>query len=115
VPVNKKAAKAKADRLFSLKVREIGYCQLAAWFPKIRCNGNLQCCHIISRRYGAVRYDERNAVAGCAAHHLYATHHPLEWGVAVLNAGIDYAALRDVALNFPPQDPFEVIERLENA
>jgi ABC-type proline/glycine betaine transport system ATPase subunit len=50
--VNKKAAKAKADRLFSLKVREIGYCQLAAWFPKIRCNGNLQCCHIISRRYG---------------------------------------------------------------
>jgi hypothetical protein len=26
-----------------------------------------------------------------------------------------FSLLRDVALNFPPQDPFEVIERLENA
>jgi hypothetical protein len=114
--VNRKAATAKADRLFSLKVREVGYCQLAAWFPQIECNGNLQACHIVSRRYRAVRWllDPANAVPGCAAHHLYGTHHPLEWvAAAESRPEIDYEGLRDRALNDPPMDPFEVITTLE--
>jgi hypothetical protein len=114
--MNRKQATAKADRLYSLKVREVGYCQLAAWFPAITCNGNLQCCHVISRRYKAVRWSLDNAVAGCAAHHLYGTHHPLEWIDAAENRPeIAYDELRHRALHSPPMDPFEVITTLEVA
>lgn len=65
--------KNKADRLFSLKVRELKSC--------IRCGSkfNLQCAHIISRRYLATRYNLDNAVALCAKDHLYYTYRPLEW------------------------------------
>ena len=41
--------------------------------------GNLQCAHIISRSYKSIRTVPENAVALCAKHHMYFTHHPLEW------------------------------------
>ena len=110
--MNRKQATAKADRLFSLRVRARGECQLAPLFPTITCNGGLQCCHVVSRRYKAVRWDERNALAGCAAHHLYGTHHPLEWQEA-MERTVPYASIRHAALNQPPMDPSVVIERLE--
>ena len=107
-------ARAKADKAFSLWVRERdGRCVVRDWFPAIACNGRLQCCHVVSRRYHAVRWVPENAVAGCAAHHLYGTHHPLEWEEAVKHAGIDLNNLRYLALNDPPQDPDAVLEWLK--
>lgn len=108
------ALRKRADVAFSKHVRERdGRCVPAEWFPEIRCNGNLQCCHLVSRRYHAIRWAEDNAVAGCAAHHMYGTHKPLEWNAAISAAGIDLWDLTQRALNDPPQDPAEVIERLK--
>lgn len=40
--------------------------------------GVLQWCHVQSRRYLSVRWDTRNSFAGCAGHHLFWHHRPLE-------------------------------------
>lgn len=109
---SRKALTNKADRLFSERVRAIGFCQLAALFPKIDCNGGLQCCHIVSRRYRALRWDSTNALSGCAAHHLYATHHPLEWEAVISYSVLDLVALKRRALTEPPVDPVDVIASL---
>jgi hypothetical protein len=71
----------KADSLFSAAVRSRERCEIAEWgLAGPPCSGVLQCCHIISRRYRAIRWDERNALCGCQAHHTYYTHRPLEPG-----------------------------------
>lgn len=75
-------AKGEADRLFSLLVRKRGYCEAhARETGKYECRADLQCAHIISRRYLNVRWDTENALCLCAGHHAYFTHNPLEWEV----------------------------------
>lgn len=68
-----KGYKAKADALFSKIIRSPGYC--------LRCGSveNLQCAHIISRKYSATRCDLRNAYCLCAADHFYFTNWPREF------------------------------------
>lgn len=79
MPVKRnKGAKGKADRLFSLAVRSIGYCEAEGW-DDIKCSSQLQAMHIISRKYNATRCDFRNAFCGCAAHHRYFTDHPRQF------------------------------------
>jgi hypothetical protein len=68
-------ATEEADRLFSLAVREIGYCESGRPTHK----GGLQCAHGFSRSYKAVRWDRRNCFALCGGCHTYYTHHPVEW------------------------------------
>jgi hypothetical protein len=65
--------KKKADVLFSQLVRSVGHC--------LRCGTtqNLQCAHVISRRYSATRCDLRNAYCLCAKDHLYYTAWPREF------------------------------------
>jgi hypothetical protein len=67
-----KGDKGKADKLFSLIIRSVGQCQ--------RCGSqdNLQCAHIISRKYSATRTDERNAWCLCAKCHRRFTDWPRE-------------------------------------
>lgn len=64
----------EADRLFSLIIRKRDQlCQMC---------GNpyqLQCAHLISRRYARLRHDEANAIALCVGCHKKFTHRPLEW------------------------------------
>lgn len=69
-------ATEEADRLFSLAVRSVGYCQIDDGKP---CKGNLQCMHILTRSLRAIRWDRRNALCGCAGHHTYYTHNPHDW------------------------------------
>jgi len=73
-----KGAKAKADKLFSEVIRSVGYCE-AEGFNDLKCSPQLQCMHIISRKYSATRCDTRNAFSGCAAHHRFFTDHPREF------------------------------------
>jgi len=108
--VNKTQAIKKADKLFREHIWARARCEINA--GPVRCNGRYQCCHIRSRRYMAIRWSDDNALCGCAAHHLYYTHHPLEWEQLMLDRGIDYDGLRLRGLNDPPMDPFDVIERL---
>ena len=64
----------RADKLFSLQIRERdGAC--------VVCHGkhNLQCGHIVSRKYRSVRWDEDNAVTLCAKCHMYFTNNPVQW------------------------------------
>lgn len=67
-----KGIKGKCDTLFRKIVRSLGYCQ--------RCGSTsfLQCAHIISRRYSAVRTDLRNAWCLCASCHRRLTDWPNE-------------------------------------
>lgn len=104
-------AKHWADALFAEHIREAGEC--AAFGTKLVCNGNLQCAHIVSRRYMAVRWSDQNALSLCGAHHTYFTHSPLEWEQFCRDIGIDWDGLREVALNDPPMQPMFVVERLK--
>lgn len=64
----------RSDVLFSRLVRERdGRC--------LSCGSTdfLQCAHIISRSYKAIRTDFDNAVALCRRCHVRYTHQPLEW------------------------------------
>ena len=108
-------ATERADAAFATVIKERdGRCVPREMFPSIACNGNLQTMHLISRRYKAVRWDLDNAVAGCQAHHLYLTIHPLEhddWCERRLGATAWYK-LKQRALRGPVPDIGMVIERL---
>ncbi len=66
---------ARADKAFARYIRERdGQC--LADGPHA---GSLQCAHIISRSYKSIRTVPENAVGLCAKHHMFFTHHPLEW------------------------------------
>jgi len=73
--VSRMALRKKADRLFSVAIRERD-----GWACR-HCGSTyrVQCAHIISRRYDAVRWSMDNAVCLCAAHHMKFTHDPLGW------------------------------------
>lgn len=73
-----KGVKNKADKLFSEVIRSVGYCEADGW-DDIKCSAQLQCMHIISRKFNATRCDLRNAFSGCAAHHRYFTDHPRQF------------------------------------
>ena len=76
--INKKALKAKADRLFSFTIRNRDICQLRG-LDTITCSNTLQCMHIISRSNHNLRWDEMNALCGCSGHHMFYTSHPWEF------------------------------------
>lgn len=68
----------KKDKEFSLKVRELGYCQLKGK-DKIRCSEVLQCAHIVGRANRRLRWDIWNALCICAGHHWWYTNNPESW------------------------------------
>lgn len=68
----------KLDREFSLFIREVNYCEIRG-LDTIRCNGDLQCMHIVGRANRRLRWDKMNAICGCAGHHIYYTYHPFEF------------------------------------
>lgn len=86
--------KTQADALFSAAIRRIGYCE--------ECGETafLQCAHIVSRSYSAIRTDFRNAVALCRSCHMFYTPRPLEWEAwAIARLGEDlYRHLRFLAV-----------------
>ena len=69
---------ADADRLFSLLIRTRD-----DWTCKSCGRGQqqavMQCAHIVSRRYRAVRWNALNAVCLCSACHVGYTHDPIGW------------------------------------
>jgi hypothetical protein len=75
------------------------------------CQGELQCAHIMSRRYRALRWSYDNAVPLCGAHHTFFTHRPAEWEESCRNWGVDWDDLRRRAINDPPMDPVAYLEQ----
>lgn len=120
---------AKADRLFSLWVRERdGYCTYIrhsgyGWQLVDRCNvgTGIQAAHIIGRRNKAVRFDPANVHALCPAHHVMVDQHGREhakydWAVSLLGES-GFAALRERARIPKPRitAALEALEWLEEA
>ncbi len=80
-----------ADALYARIVRSEGICAVGyssipgdRWsvYANARvseCGGNLQCAHVIEREYLATRYERTNVLCLCSAHHVWFTHHNLEW------------------------------------
>ena len=89
-----------ADRHFAtyIKCRD----QTCRAVLPIFCQGayRLECAHIISRDYKALRTDEANAVALCSACHGWYTNHPEAWRKWVdREFGADYYnSLRSLAM-----------------
>lgn len=104
-----KAAKVKATKLHSLIVRARGACEHCG------ATSNLQCAHIVSRRYSATRTDLTNAVCLDAKCHMHFTEWPLEFGLFV-NDHIGqsaYEALKRKAEASAPVDWPAEAQRLE--
>lgn len=80
---NRTAMTREADRLFSRQVRARGHCELWLLAPEVRCAGEYQCCHVISRRYRSTRWTFDNAFCGCQSHHVFFTHRPEAFYLAV--------------------------------
>lgn len=95
-----KKLRDKADRLWSLLIRQRdGVCQ--------RCGRGreeivLQAAHVISRRYKAIRWDERNGIALCMGCHHWGHKQPVEfdWWVQDLIGKDVYETLRAEALDY---------------
>jgi hypothetical protein len=120
--------KRKADDMFSRLVRARGVCAAAKFtLPParlmgfdakegIRCSQNLQCAHLVPRRYLSVRWDEGNAVAMCGAHHTYFTHFPIHfdlWVTAWMGPHA-WMALKQKAIMASGAPPYEaIIARLQ--
>lgn len=79
---SKSTLKRKADKIFSEKIRSKGYCELAGK-DKVKCGGGLQTMHIIGRANFNLRWDEINALCGCAGHHVYYTNHPTDFAIVI--------------------------------
>ncbi len=139
-PLKRKSpnATAKADVLFSRLVRDRDH-------MCVRCGtvNNLQCAHIWSRRYRALRWRFENAITLCSGCHMYFTLRPAEWAewcearwfaedeTFLRNGGhtsrrfnfpLDrpglptawtYHALRVRALNDPPEKAADALQRLK--
>lgn len=83
------AAKNKATVMHSKIVRARGACEDCG------STQNLQCAHIVSRRYAHTRTDLDNAFCLCAGCHMYFTEWPLEFA-AFVTAKIGAAKYRDL-------------------
>ena len=69
-----KGAKGKATKLHAAIVRDHASCQSCG------STSNLQCAHIISRKYSRTRTDLDNAFCLCASCHAHFTDHPVDFG-----------------------------------
>ena len=75
---------------------------------------DLQCAHVVSRRYMGVRWSPENAVTLCRNHHVFYTHRPLEWAawVDVFMGAEEHRQLKLRALAITKVDYAEVAMRL---
>lgn len=89
-------ALTRLDKWFSAIVRAQNWCSNCG------ASRQLQCAHIVSRRYHGVRYEFENAICLCAPCHMAFTHRPLEWEAYVIKQMGEerYLALKRRALAF---------------
>lgn len=106
-----RAAKAKADVLFSKLVRSVGHCEHCLKSVGVQ----LQCAHWLSRSYSHTRTDFDNAFCLCAGCHRFFTADPTAWTIwAVAMRGREtYERLRESANKRDKMDWPAELERLK--
>jgi hypothetical protein len=72
-------SRKKADIAFSKYIRLRDGTRRAQASENCSGSSMLQCAHVLSRSYGAIRVNPENAVALCASCHVFYTHRPIEW------------------------------------
>ena len=104
-----KGAKGRCDKLFSRIIRSSGQC--------VRCGSkdNLQCAHIIGRKYSATRTDTNNAWNLCARCHRRLTDFPREHSHFITETigSTKYEELREKAETVTKMDWDGEYERLK--
>lgn len=98
------------DTLFSRIIRMKGECH------RCRSKANLQCAHLISRRYQQVRWNLRNAVSLCRSCHVMFTYRPLEWDIYIRSSILPpktYEELKKKALTIGKIDHKTILEDLK--
>ena len=107
--VTKKSAKAHCDRLFSEMVRSLGYCE------KCGSTQYLNCCHIISRKYGVTRTDFHNVYCLCARCHRYFHDYPRDFSHFISDSALAqyYDEVFAKAQEGGKMDWFNEVERLK--
>lgn len=90
-----KGDRGKATKLHAEMVRSLGYCENCGQSHGIQ----LQCAHIISRKYANTRTLFNNAFCLCAGCHRHFTDHPLEFAeyVSRTQLGDRHDRVRQVA------------------
>ena len=97
--MSRSSQRTAADRAFSLFIRKRdGACRACG------STDGLQCAHVWSRRYHAVRFDERNAVALCRGCHVKFTHSQALWDGWCEENIPEYRHLRMLAVNGVTED-----------
>ena len=107
----------RADKAFRKMIRDRdAHCTAARFYPDLPCLGGLQGMHLIPVRYRALRWDPENAAAGCMAHHMFLTEHPIEHGIYCEKLlGLErWDALRARRYDTPMR-PDDVLHELEGA
>lgn len=86
------------DQLFSLIIRSRGRCE--------RCGTtmNLQCSHVVSRRYLATRWAEDGAICACRGCHHWQHMRPLENEAWLVEQGHDFEGIKQRALALTKPD-----------
>ena len=92
--MSRSSQRAAADRAFSRYIR-----QRDGWCRACGSTDSLQCAHVWSRRYHAVRFDERNAIAACRACHVKFTHSQALWDAWCEENIPEYRLLRTIAVS----------------
>ena len=77
--VKKKTLKNTLDREFSKLVRSRGVCEMMGHEKPCSSKETHQCAHIYSRRHINIRWDKKNALCLCAAHHWWVHDNPLDF------------------------------------
>jgi hypothetical protein len=101
--------------MFAAWVTSTGECEALDGELGVACSERMQCAHIISRKYLGTRWHPLNAICLCSAHHVFFTHHELEWEKwRDAYVGERYAWLRDRAIKTAgPPDYAAVLRELE--
>lgn len=105
-----KGTKGRADRYFSLAVRTIGRCE--------SCNrrDNLQCAHIIGRKYSQTRCSFRNALCLCASCHAIYTDNPIDFARFVSEHALgEYTDKERIKAYSTVNTKIDWLERIEKA
>jgi len=104
----RKTIKNKLDKLFSEKIRSIGYCERCGLADKSK----LQCSHIYSRSYLRLRWVKENATCLCAGCHLWWHKNPIE-AIEWVSQIRDIKKLKEIKRKITPVKTYEMIEWYE--
>mgnify|MGYP001603935564 CR=1 FL=1 len=111
--ISKKKLKAKADKLFSEKIRSLGTCELQG-MDHVKCSGQLQCMHIVGRANHRLRWEDNNAICGCSGHHFYYTNNPFFFFELIKkNFFLKYEFIKKHRFEIWNKDIERIVEKLE--